>query len=204
MIQFYFIIIFSIILSACVSAPTFKKTSYGVEGYSVQNLATQDHFQVIIKLPEGTNSKYFINYGYRAVGEECLVRGFEYFDVGELDKTVFEGFCFQNSTRKALAINFQNNGLIQSPARFVVEHLNNKTATQLMPNDEILLIEEKAPNSMANLKSLVFVATTNNKSVIPIKIKRQGREIKVIEPIADLKNGVFDKNDLKSLRFLVR
>lgn len=194
----------AIVLSACASSPTFKKTSYGVDGYSVQDLATKDHFQVIVKLPEGTDSKYFRNYGYRAVGEECLARGFQFFDMGELDTTVFEGFCFPDANRKALAISFQNNGLIQSPSRFVVEHLNNKAVTKLRPNDELLLIDDKPPVSMINLKSLVFIAATNNKNALPLKIKRQGREIKVMEPIADLKNGALDQNDLKSLRFLVR
>lgn len=200
----YLLSLIAIILSACASAPTFKKTSYGVDGYSVQDLATKEHFQIIVKLPVGTDSKYFRNYGYRAVGEECLARGFEFFDVGELDTTVFEGFCFQDANRKALAISFQNNGLIQSPSRFVVDHLNNKTVTKLRPNDELLLIDDKPPVSMINLKSLVFVAAINNKNVLPLKIKRQGREIKVMEPIADLKNGVLEKKDLESLRLLVR
>lgn len=204
MFKRYFILFIAMILAACASAPTFKKTSYGVNGYSVQDLTTKDHFQIIVNLPEGTDGKYFRNYGYRAVGEECLVRGFKFFDVGELDTTVFEGFCFQDASRKALAVSFQNNGLIQSPSRFVVDHLNNKTFTKLRPNDELLLIDNKPPISMINLKSLVFIAASNNKNELLLKIKRQGREIKVMEPIADLKNGALDQKDLEALRFLVR
>jgi len=202
--MFNIYVIILLVLSACASKPSFQKNSNETIGYVIQNYATNDNFRVIVNLPQGTTEQYARNYGYRAVGEECLIRGFNFFDVGEVDGKVFEGFCFKDSVRKSLAVSFQNDGLVRSPKRFVIEYVNNKPSTKLKLNDELLLMDNKSPDSMANLKSLVFNAATNNKNFLPLKIRRKGRELKVMEPIADLKNGVLDINDLDALRTFVR
>jgi hypothetical protein len=192
-------------LSACATSPIFQKSTNGSDGYSVQDLGRNDHFRITVKIPqENTTEKFIRNYGFRAVGEECLSRGFQFFDVAELDKTSIDGFCFKDSTRKSLAITFRADNLKESPSRFVVEDLNSKTNTQVKVNDEILLMDGKSLTSMAQIKSLVFSAVVNNKNALPLKLKRQNQEMTVNEPIADFKNGALGASDLEAVRSAVR
>ncbi|MEK6628649.1 MAG: hypothetical protein AABY53_08480 [Bdellovibrionota bacterium] len=193
------------IIGAVIISPTrpsFKKNTDGTIGYVIQDLSSKDNFRVIVQLPAETPEKYTHDYGSRAAGEECVERGFQFFDVGKLAPSAFEGFCFTDSTRKSLTITFQMNGLASSPQRFIIEGLNSKKNTQLQVNDEVLSIANEIPTSIAHVKSLVFIASSNKRTSLPVKVMRQGKEVTVTEPIVDLKNGAFGESYLEDLRSL--
>lgn len=202
MIQIFIGVATAFILTACATLPRFQKSLDGSNGFTVQDLSTKDHFRVTVQVPPESSGKFIKDYGFRAVGEECLARGFHYFDVGEISLFSFEGFCFADAVRKSLAITFQPAGLLESPPRFIVGNLNNKTNSKLQVNDEIVFIDQERPNSMSQLKSIVFAAS--NKKQLSMKIKRQNNEIAILEPIVELRDAAYGKNDLEALRVLVR
>lgn len=180
--------------------PAFHKNVDGREGYKIQDLSAKNNFRVALQLPSGTSERNIFIYGLRAAGEECAARGFQFFDFGELDRMNYEIFCFTDSIHQSLAITFDSKGLAESPRHFIIEFLNMKENTQLQADDEVLLIGGKKPESMANVKSIVFQAALNKQTTMPVKINRHGRELVVIEPLVDLKNGLEGPDDLKLLR----
>ena len=94
-----------------------------------------------MNLPGKTAVKTMPDYGLRAAGEECLHRGFQYFDGVEIRPNSFEGFCFNSATRKSLAFSFLTAELKESHSHFIVENLNNKTNSQILKADEITSID---------------------------------------------------------------
>jgi hypothetical protein len=196
--------IVSLLLSACASVPVFQKQADSGVGYKIQDLDSTENFRATVQLPPETSEKFIRNYAFRAVGEECEVRGFQFFDVGQLNATSFEGFCYLDSTRKSLALTFEKGGLEESPQKFVIEELNSKSNTKLQIGDEVISISGKNPTSMAEIKSIVFDASSKKLAALPLKITRKGKELTVTEPMTDLKNGALGKPDLEALRTLVK
>ncbi len=150
-------------------------------------------------LPSDTSKNTLKIYGWRAIGEECLSRGFEFFDISDESPIQFVGFCYSTNERKALAITFRKNELQQTPRKFIVEDLNNKSATNVRIKDELLAIGDQKLISMGQLKSVVFGVTQKSNS-IPVSLLRNGKLLEVNEPIALLKSGVLGKSDLENLR----
>ena len=182
----------------CTSAPKFEKSN-GTSGYSVRNLSGQTHFSVDLLLPSDTSRETLKHYGWRAIGEECLARGFQFFDVSDENPTRYVGFCYSGNERKSLALTFTLDGLEKNPPKFVVEDLNNKSSTLVKLGDEVTQIANETPTSMAHIKSIVYQATQSS-NTIPLKVRRNGKEIEVKEPVALFKEGILGSEDLKALR----
>ncbi len=194
------ILCFGLFISGCVSLPYFQKSVNGSEGYTVQNLKLKNHILISFNVPRDTRADYLSKYAMRAVGEECFARGYRYFDFGEIENRTIQGFCYAGDVRSALAITFNTAALKKTPRKFIVEDLNSKSITQLKINDELLQIEGRNVTSVNQVKVAALEASENKKNTLRLKIKREGRELKVVEPIADFKGGQMGKEDLDMLR----
>jgi hypothetical protein len=204
MIKFFLGILVVFGMSGCTTTPIFQKSSGDYDGYSVQETNRKDHFRITIKVPSESSEKFRAAYGMRAVGEECLNRGFQYFDFTDLVSSAVDGFCFTSPNRRALGVTFESAGLKQTPQRFIVEDLNSKTSTLLKTNDEVITIGSESVTSMSQIKSIVFAGSDDSKNILPLKIKRQGVVSTVNEPLANLKNGNLGQSELESFRHIAR
>lgn len=142
---------FFILLAACATKEIpFQKEAGGV-GYSVENKSA-DNFLVRTRLPAAVSAESALKYVGRAVAEECLQRGFSFFDMTAPSENLSEGFCFKENRRRALAISFKPEPLTSSPSTFVIDNLNGKSATKLKPNDQLVKINGENVESLPNLK----------------------------------------------------
>ncbi|HEX4925316.1 MAG TPA: hypothetical protein VFV50_14575 [Bdellovibrionales bacterium] len=196
-----FAITLPLMFCACAAAPTvpFQKLNDG-HGYTIKELSGPTHLLVQTQLPPGVSSEFAKNYATRAIGEECAQRGFSYFDEGRADGQSVEGFCLSREGKLALAITFAKPELEQTPPRFVVEHLNEKSETNLKPGDEVLQIGTQPLGSIAQVKGLVHRAAAEGRTAMSLVIVREGKRMKVTEPLAELSGGVYRPFDLESLR----
>src|SRR5689334_1368880 len=93
--------IFSLALAACAS-PTVKAPL----DYQVSEGRGPDNFKVTRAHSQEISADKLRTELVVVVGNECARRGFKYFDVADFENGSAEGFCFQNDTRKALAVSF--------------------------------------------------------------------------------------------------
>lgn len=96
-------LLLAVLLLGCASAPsTFQKNVDDSYGYSVVETTSKDRFRVLVNLPSDKSEVYVRYYGYRAVGEECVARGFDRFDFSDVNATTFEGFCLSAPLQSSL------------------------------------------------------------------------------------------------------
>jgi hypothetical protein len=186
-------------LIGCASQQVpFQKSNNSV-GYSVEEKNT-DNFIIKSQLPADSDPKWIYKYIGRAVGEECLQKGFDFFDYTEPQNGVSEGFCFKENKRKALAVTFVPAGLDSTPTEFVGENLNQKSNTSLQVGDKFVKVEGKKIESVSELKSLAF--SNRNKKGLNVKIElvRADKNLTINEPLADMTGGCYDQESLASLR----
>lgn len=186
-------------LSGCASKQIpFQKADTGF-GYSVETKGV-GNFLVKTNLPSELEQKSVEQYTARAVGEECLQQGFQYFDFTSPTKGVAEGFCFKENKRKALAVTFEAAGLIAIPPSFAVENLNQKSKTNLLVGDKLVKADDRVITSVSELKSLAFQHEQKGIASMNLEVLRQGKILKFTEPLADMVNGAHDFETLESLR----
>jgi hypothetical protein len=185
-------------ITNCSTSPKFEKSN-GSSGYTVKELTSKNHFEITLLLPSDTSKNTLKVYGWRAIGEECLNRGFEFFDISDEEPNKYVGFCYPTNERKALAITFKANGLQESPRKFVVEDLNSKSVTNIKIDDEVLAVAGQKLVSMGQLKSVVFASTQKSNSM-SVSLLRNGKPLEINEPVALLKSGILGKADLENLR----
>lgn len=187
------------VLSACASTQVpFQKVENGV-GYSVEAKG-QDHFLIKTKLPTDLEPKSVVRYVARAVGEECLKNGFQYFDYTSPKDGASEGFCFKENKRMALGITFERVGLEAVPPSFVIEDLNQKTNTKLLVGDKLLKVEGREIASVSELKSLAFQYGKKGTANVQVEVLRQGKALTLSEPLSVLSNASYGPSDLEALR----
>ncbi len=188
------------LLAGCASNEVpFQKLSAGI-GYSLEEKGQPDNFIVKMELPKNIDSKILNSYAARAIGEECLVRGFAFFDFTDVVTSSSEGFCFKENKRKSLAISFEQKAMAMNPPEFLIANLNQKSQTNLQVGDKILRVDGKDMVSVSNLKSLIFFYGKQQNDKVQLDVQRDGKNFSVKEPIADLTGGAFGPEDLKDLR----
>lgn len=190
-------------LSACASIqrPPFQKLESHEFGYRVENSVTPTEFKVTTVLPEKVDPKFAVFYASRAVAEECLNRGFSYFDIGVEGPHEVDGYCYASADHKGLGVEFGANGLELTPKRFVVSDLNGKTKTSLQKKDQILEIDGQPTTSIAQVKAIVAKAVDAGRAELDLKIKRgDDQELKIKEPIALFKNSSMGSQHLDLMR----
>lgn len=193
------IIIFMSLLTGCVSALKFQKNTGGI-GYTIEDLDVKNSFKILVSLPSSqVTDKYLQKYAFRAAGEECLARGFAYFDFSYRDGD-FYGFCYPTKTSKSLAITFVDSGLDKNPKSFIIESLNSKTSTNLKIGDEVLAFDDKPITGMWQVKYFVFEAADKKRNSMQLKIKRNQKELTVVEPLAEFSGYVYTDENLQALR----
>lgn len=188
----------SFILIGCTTAPKFGLSSDGSSGYHVID-KQKNVLEVRLQLPSDTSDKDLLYYGQRAVAEECLKRGFDYSNFSEDSKIQYTGYCYPTNEYKALAITFEKDGLATTPSKFIIESLNNKSSTLLQIKDEVLTIAGNKITSMTQVKNIIFEESKKSNSV-PITLIRNGKNINIIEPLAQFKSALAGPEDLKILR----
>ena len=181
--------------SSFASAVDFQKLDTAV-GYSIENKKNADNFLIKPRFPENIETREIMLYLVKAAGEECLTRGFKFFDFTNPQDGVAEGFCFSENIRKAFAIKFEDAPLKELPPRFIVEDLMGKTLSKLQVKDQVLAVDGKKISSVSELKSLAFATGKTKKAEFKLEIKRDGKDLKITEPLAELKNGAFGPDDL--------
>lgn len=192
-------ILFLLVLTGCASNQVpFQKSDTGI-GYSVEEKGS-GNFLIKAALPIDFEQKSVERYVARAVGEECLRQGFQYFDYTSPMNGISEGFCFKENKRKALAVTFEKEGLAAAPPSFVVENLNQKSKTNLLVGDKIIKAEGRDVTSVSDLKRLAFHYGQKGTLSINLEIIRQGKALTFSEPLADLSNGSHGPDSLEALQ----
>jgi hypothetical protein len=187
-----------LVMAGCASTkPKFHK---GTPGYRIADAISDTGFVVTMDLGPRVDEKYIEVYGLRAIGEECLKRGFEYFDFAIREPQSIEGYCYKTADHPGLGIEFGTKGLLVRPEKFVVESLNGKTKTSLEKGDEIIEIEGKTPQNVASFKSAAYRASMTNQKTIDMKVKRGDQVLQIKEPIALFKNSSMGPTQLDLLR----
>lgn len=192
----------SVLLAGCATTPSFQKSD-GRLGYEVQETDKKSRIRVSLLIRDEVENEFKWLYAMRAVGEECSARGFQYFDHAEYDENNYAGYCYKSAIKKSLGLTFETKGLRKKPSQFVIESLNNKSQTALDVGDEILLFDDKAMNSIAELKDYIFNLSPQEQ-LLRLVIKRKGAKMSFDEPLAELQNGLGDKEQLNWLRQQIR
>ena len=177
---------------------SFQKADQGF-GYSIENKST-GNFLIKLNLPPQMESKGVTFYTARAVGEECLQQGFEYFDYTAPSNGLSEGFCFKENKRKSLAMTFNMDAFKAVPPKLIIENLNQKSKTYLLVGDQITKAEGRAVQSVSDLKTLSYHYGQKGIMNVELELIRQGKVLKITEPLADLSNGTSGPNELMNLR----
>lgn len=193
-----YLLLLAILISGCATTrPKFHK---GTPGYQVADAISSTAFVVTMDLGPKADAKYSEVYGIRAIGEECLARGFEYFDFAVREPQSIEGYCYKTVDHPGLGIEFADKGLAARPEKFIVANLNGKTKTMLEKGDEILEIDGKAPANVATFKAQTYRATMKNQKTVSLKLKRGDQALEIKEPIALFKNSSMGPTQLDLLR----
>jgi len=187
-------------VSGCAAVP-FKKTDSG-HGYQVINGKHPDNFTVKFNLPENMHTRSLDRYYARAVGEECLERGYSHFLNSSTKDGETTGFCYKSNVRKGLGPSYSRANYMAVPPKFIIENLNSKSRTNLKINDEVLLVEKQKATSMAHFHQIMFDISKRQPlpSEVSVVIKRDGKEVSLKEPLADMPESSFGPDDLMELR----
>lgn len=193
------LMILLLILTGCASTQIpFQKNTNGV-GYSIESKGSAN-FLVKTQLPSELDQKSIVMYVARSVGEECLARGFQYFDFTTPVNGSAEGFCFKENKRKAFAVTFTRQGLDSRPVEFVIEDLNHKTNSKLQVGDKVVKIDGRVISSVSDVKSLAFDFGQKNVNAVKMELIRKGKSLTIIEPLADMTGGAYGPEYLLILR----
>jgi hypothetical protein len=184
---------FLFLTSACAIVP-FQENTNGL-GYTIVPDGPAN-FAVKLQLPADFSEASMERYGARAVGEECLKRGYKYFSASNVLNKTAEGFCYKEEGMKALGLSFSKK---ESPAN-VVENLNQKSKTFLQVGDLLLKVDGQELTPDVQLKKITFKAGEKNKNTIKIELLRQGKKMQVDEPMAVLTGATYRPEDLEFLR----
>ncbi|WP_413612363.1 PDZ domain-containing protein [Bdellovibrio sp. HCB-110] len=197
-----FCFVSSALFLSCASRPPFQEKDSNGIGYEVKDIQSPSNFQTSATLPASTNNNYLTKYAWRSVGEVCAQRGFNFFDFSSPETTSTRenkvlvntiGYCFKESTRRGLGITFK-----PSKVGLEVEHLNNKQNSSLKVKDIVLEIQGKKVATTTDVKQVVYINTA--KSSVDMAVIRDGKNIKIVEPISVLAGFNFDHEYLKALR----
>lgn len=201
------------LLSSCASYKPFsiKNTSTDF-GYQVIATDKKEIFKINASIESDLKGEYSSKYLFRAVGETCLLRGFEFFDIGEQDATQVsgpmlnlsvDGYCLKTNQRKGLSITFKNAPENTYDSKVLVEDLNNKSNSQLKVSDYINDIEGQKINSVSEIKRIVYQNIDTKKS-LRMTIVRDSKKININEPIITMIGFHYGPEFLKSLRSSVK
>ncbi|MES2854338.1 MAG: hypothetical protein V4692_00665 [Bdellovibrionota bacterium] len=202
MIRVLVITVVAVSTVACASQTKFQKSEDN--GYQIADSSSKDRFTVTVRLPSESSDRRRWDFAYRAVGEECLVRGFSYFEPvlmvpRDAHPIVAEGLCFPGEVRKAMGIGFAQSGLNENPVRLVIESLNSKTNSKLQVGDEVLEFKGRTPVRNTDMKLWVFEAAPAD-ATAKWKIRRSGKVLEVDEPYAQTSGLGYGPKDLESVR----
>ncbi len=186
------------VLASCATAPKFQKSN-GAQGYAVRELDSRNHFMVELTLPSGETSRYYRNYGLRAIGEECKSRGFDFFNGATLSTGRYEGFCAP-SMPKVLGIQFKESGLSQTPPAFEIESVASKPTHFAMANDKVLEMDGKKLVGRSDFLVASFLSNKAGKSSQHLKLERAGKIMTGEEPMITTDQAYLNSNDLEHLR----
>lgn len=198
----FIVFILAGVICGCSSAPVFQKKTTGM-GYVVKDLSQKGHFEVTLDLPTDIPEDFIFIYGMRAIGEECLLRGYDFFDTAEITEFKREAFCYSENVRTALGVTFKGPGLKKQPAEFVVENLNGKNPTKLAVKDQLISLNGTVLTSMAQLKGIVF-QQPSRKISLSVEFSRDGKKMTAEEPLVNLRDSMFGKKDLDDFRKEIR
>ncbi len=191
------LILLTLLLASCASPLTFHKKTNG-DGYTVKELSNNRHFEVLVFLPSDVNDETKLSYGQLAAMEECLTRGYEFVDYSEHAFDRLEVRCFPKNEIKMLGITYFQDGLKQTPKKFIVEKIN-KPSTLIRSDDVVIAIAGEEIFSMPQVKSLVL-SKGQTESALSVKLIRDNRVITIKEPLTIVKDALPGKEELVTLR----
>ena len=190
----------AIAFSSCASIPSFQENP--AEGYTVTDAKLPAMFTVEVRLAATESENFKTNYAVRAVGETCLKRGFDYFNFAAAGGNSWQGYCSKTSANRSLGLTLTVPK--KEGEKFIVEHLNNKSRTQVQIGDALLKVNGAPITSMAVLKNEVFASVEAKKNSMQLEIERAGKIMSVDEPIADVANASMGPADLEAVRKIIR
>lgn len=206
----FLLIIISLVFLGCAGFPPFKEVTADEVGYKITPLKNDNVFGVKAILPDVATGNYGSDYVYRAVGETCKKRGYDYFtdtphnefkyskDLIEVEAT---GYCYKENVGKGLGIRFRKINSNSYQAGAEVDQTNNKVNTKLKVGDLILEIEGQRINSVADIKS---ITNSTDKNSLKLTIIRDKMRIQVEETIIAVKDTHSGPVDLIEIRKYVR
>ena len=205
-----FLLLLSMAFLGCAGFPPFKEVKTDEVGYKITPVKNDNIFFVKAILPDNSTGNYGSDYVFRAVGESCKKRGYDFFsgtpakeskyngDLITIEKT---GYCYKENKGKGFGIQFENIDSNSYNAGAKVYEMNNKVNSKLKIGDLILEIEGKKITSVADVKSM-----TNNtdKNSLKLTIIRDKTRIEVEEALIVMQGSFATPDDLVRVRKYVR
>ena len=190
-----------LLLSACSSAPYFRKAADPKDhGYTVKDSPEKEVFDVAVRLPSGTNLDDRYDYLVRAVGEECLARGFLFFDVGPIDTDEARGFCYPKNRKPSLGIHFDLMAFAAKEAVIRVLEVESGVATSLRPRDVIRKVGSKEIETLADYKSEIRRLGAEGNKTVTVSVERSGIALNLQAPLAEFREKIYSPDKLEALR----
>jgi hypothetical protein len=183
-----------LLLAAC-SSPAFRK-SESEPGYTVHDSTRREIFNVRAKLPAGTKQEQRLAYLTRAAGEECLARGFLFWDIGPLSASSLRAFCYKGRNRKSLGVILNNGNIKQLTVQDTV--VNSRSPFQA--NDVVRKIGGVDVDTAGDFKEQIFLLAENGAKDVTVKVERSGIALSLSAPFSEQRETVLTPEILEDLR----
>jgi len=185
------IVILSLLLAACSSLPRFEKS-----GYSIQSSERTEIFDVRISLPAGISTEQRIEYMTRAAGEECLARGFLFWDIGTLTVNSLRAFCYKQANKKSIGVSMDPKNIKE----LTVEDTLNNAHAPFKPRDVVRKIGGVEVYNAGSFKEQIFRLAESGGKTVTVKVERSGIALTLEAPFSEHREAVLTPELLEALR----
>jgi hypothetical protein len=160
-------------LVGCAARPPFHKMDNGT-GYIVKPGPFKEMVEVHIELPSNVDERFRDDYLLRAAGEECLERGFPYYDFGYKSSTTVSVICYPTVKKPSLSVGIDPKIALSKHPKLQVEEPENGMPGPFKPFDVIRKVGGAEISTIGELKEKIFLASRENAKTVTLQIERSG------------------------------
>lgn len=190
------ILLLTFLLSACASPPAFRKASENEFGYAIKASDRLEIFDVRAAMPETAAPEFRLDYLTRAAGEECLARGFMFWDIGSLGTNALRAFCFKRPSKKSLGVLMNT----KNPKALVVEDTVPNSYSPFRANDVVRKIGGVEVENIGGFKEQIFRLSESDRREVTVNIERSGIALSLQAPFSEQREAIFTPEMLETLR----
>jgi|GEM_PF-5244966 len=190
------ILLLLLVLSGCSSLPAFRKASEQNFGYAIKPSDRADIFDVHAALPEAVSAEFRLQYLTRAAGEECLARGFLFWDIGATGANSLRAFCSKQPGKKSLGVILN----AKLPKAIVIEDTIVNSYAPFRPYDVVKKIGGVEVENAGSFKEQIFRLGDSERKTVTVAIERSGIALAVEAPFSEQRGTMLTPEVLESLR----